>query len=121
MSGLNLGNGDFDCDATSTASISESSLSAYWHLEKRCCRCRPLQMTEFRRVVHLAHNQGPSLIGVIFPEGRLWRTPTPTSNMAEARLWVNAGGLNSSAAKRSLTQREHPWGVSAVINVASSR
>jgi hypothetical protein len=41
-------------------------------------------VAEFPRVVHRAHNPDDLFVGVIFPEGRLWRTPTPEFIMAEA-------------------------------------
>jgi hypothetical protein len=51
---------------------------------------RRIEVAEFSRVVHRAHTPEVLLIGVIFPEGRLRRTPTPRFIMAEARRPVNA-------------------------------
>ena len=41
------------------------------------------------RVVHRAHNQEVLSVGVIFPEGRLWRTPTPDVHYGRSGLAVN--------------------------------
>jgi len=88
---------------------------------KKMQSLRPVQVTKFRRVVYCAHNREALIQGVIFPEGRLRRTPTPESIVAEAGEPVTADRPRSDRMSRLQERWNHFFCWAGILPRWSSR